>query len=99
MRPTRRGTAPFEDARRRVLRFEVGRIDHQLIRFSTLCGQHGEDLVEHAHAAPADEPNVDRLGGAVLGGCAVPTQASGDRENNAANDPTIINSRHPRAIT
>ena len=43
------------------MRLQVGGVDHQLIRLATLGCEFGEDTVEHAEAAPANEPVVDRL--------------------------------------
>jgi hypothetical protein len=41
--------------------------DHQPIWISALGRELGEDSVEHAHAAPANEPVVDRLVRAATG--------------------------------
>jgi hypothetical protein len=41
-------------------------IDHQLIGLAAFRRQRGEDLVEHAQAAPADEPIIDRLVRAIV---------------------------------
>ena len=62
---------------------------------TALYGQCGEDLVEHAHAAPADEPVVDRLGGAVLGGRPSAAQTIADHEDDTADDSAINYPRRP----
>src|SRR3978361_2385269 len=74
---------------------QVGGIDHQPIRLAALCCQTREDLVEHAHAAPADEPVVDRLVRAILGRGVTPTQTIPDHEDDTADDPAVINSGNP----
>jgi hypothetical protein len=66
VRPIRRGTAPFEQASGRTVRFQMRGIDHQLIGLAAFRRQRGEDLVEHAQAAPADEPIIDRLVRAIV---------------------------------
>ena len=43
------------------MRFQMGGVDHQPGRFAGLARQFGKNLVEHAEAAPAHEPIVDRL--------------------------------------
>ena len=48
------------------MRLQVGRVDHQPIRSATLGRKGGEDLVEDAKAAPADEAIVDRIVRTVL---------------------------------
>ena len=68
-------------------------VDHQLIRFAALGCQRCEDIVEYAHAAPADEPVVYRLGRAVGCGRVTPAQAISDHENDAANDPAVVYAR------
>ena len=57
-------------------------------------GQGGEDLVEHAHAAPADEPVVDSLGRAILGRGIAPAQTIADHEDDTADNPPVIDPRH-----
>jgi len=91
VRPIRRGTAPFEQAGGGAVRLEVGHVDHQLIWLAALRRQSREDLVEHAHAAPADEPVGDRLGRAILGRDITPAQTVADHEDDTADNPPIIN--------
>ena len=47
---------------------EVGGIDHQPVGFAALGRQRGEDPVEDAKAAPADEAIIDRLVRTILSG-------------------------------
>lgn len=81
--------------RRRAVRLEMGRVNHQLVRLAALSGQGGEDIVEHAHAAPADEPVVDRLGWAILGRGITSAQTVADHEDNTADNSPTIDTRHP----
>jgi len=73
--------------------FQVGGIDHQLVRRSTLSGQTGEDPVEHTKAAPADEAVVDRLGRPIGCGCVTPAQAVADHEDDPADDAPVVHAR------
>jgi len=57
---------PFEQAGRRAVRLEVGRVDHQPAGFPGFGSERGEDPVEHAQSAPADEAVVDHLMRSVL---------------------------------
>ena len=77
------------------MRFEVCGVDHQLIPFAALCSKRREEPVEHAHAAPADEPVVDCLRLPVCRRCVPPAQAIADHEDDAADDPTIIDPLNP----
>lgn len=70
-------------------------IDHQLIRLAALRGQCRENHVEHAHAIPADEPVGDCLRRPVLRRSIAQPQAITDQEDHAADDPAIIDPRHP----
>jgi hypothetical protein len=42
-------------------------VDHHSLRLAALVRQRCENLVEHAQAAPANEPIVDRLMRTILG--------------------------------
>jgi hypothetical protein len=68
----------------------MGSIDHQLIGLAALGGELGENAVEHAQAAPAVEPVVDRFARAVAGGRITPAQPVPDHEDDPAHDPPII---------
>jgi hypothetical protein len=74
--------------------FEVSGVDHQLVRLPAFGRQLGEDPVEHAQTAPADEPVVDRLVRAVAGRRITPAQSVPDHEDDAAYDPPIIDPRN-----
>jgi hypothetical protein len=73
----------------------MGRIDHQLIRLACLGRQCCEDFVEHAQPAPADEAVVDRLGRTIVRRRITPPQAVADHEDDAADDPAVIDPRNP----
>lgn len=68
----------------------MGSIDHQLIGLAALGGELGEDPVEDAQAAPADEAVVDRFVRAVAGRRIAPAQPVPDHEDDTAHDPPII---------
>lgn len=72
---------------------EMCGIDHQPIGLPALGGKRGEDAVEHAQAAPANEPVVDGLVRAVTGRRISPAQPVPDHEDDAADDPAIIDPR------
>src|ERR1035441_5601696 len=69
--------------------FQVGRVDHQPARLASLARQFGENLVEHAKAAPAHEPIVDRLMRTVLARSIAPPQPVPDDEDDPANHPSV----------
>ena len=54
---------------------EVGRVDHDPVGFARTACEFGEDTVEHAQTAPADEAVVDGLVRAVILGGIAPHQA------------------------
>src|ERR1700675_4821629 len=68
-------------------------VDHDPLRFAALARQFGEELVEHAQAAPADEPVVDCLVRAIVGRSVAPTQPVLDHKDDGADDPTIVDPR------
>jgi hypothetical protein len=76
------------------MRLQVGCIDHQLVRLPALRRERCEDLVEHAEPAPADEAVVDRLRRPILNRRVAPPQAVPDGEDDAADDPPIIDPRN-----
>src|SRR5690606_21269017 len=84
----------FKQACRRTMCFQVGGVDHQLVRLAAFGRQRCKDLVKHTHAAPADEPVVDRLMRTVSCRHITPSKAVADYEDNAADHPTIIDPRH-----
>nr|WP_245441999.1 hypothetical protein [Mesorhizobium hawassense] len=49
------------------MRFEMGGIDHQIVRFAPLGGQFCQNAVEYTQSAPADEAVVDGLVRTVVG--------------------------------
>ncbi len=71
----------------------MGGIDHQPIGLPALGSELGEDPVEHAQAAPADEAVVDRLVRPIVGRRIAPAQPVPDHEDDAAHDPPIIDPR------
>lgn len=72
------------------MRLEMGGIDHQLIGLTALGRQLGEDPVEHAQTATANERVVDRLVRTVAGRCITPAQPVPDTEDDAAHDAPVI---------
>ena len=58
-----------------------------------LMRQRCENLVEHPHTAPANEPIVDRLVRAILRRGVAPTKPILDHKHNRAHDPTVVHSR------
>ena len=67
-------------ARGGTVRLQICRIDHQPRWFAGLARQFGEDLVEHAEAAPAHEPVIDCLVWTVAGQRIAPTKSISDDE-------------------
>ena len=70
-------------------------VDHQLVGLAALGRQRRKDAVEDAQAAPADGPVVYCLVRAVILGSVAPAQTVANDEDDAANDATVINPRHP----
>src|SRR6202041_601581 len=70
-------------------------VDHDPFRLAALARQFGEDPVEHAQAAPANEPIVDCLVRAILWRRVAPTQSVPDHKDDRADNPTIVNPRDP----
>src|SRR5471030_146355 len=68
-------------------------VDHDPLRLAALARQFGENLVEHAQTAPADEPIVDRLVRTVFPRRVTPAESVLNHKYDGANDPTVI---HPR---
>jgi hypothetical protein len=77
------------------MRFEMGGIDHQLLGTAALCSQFGQDAVEYAQPAPADEAVVDGLVRTIIGRGIPPAQPIADHEQDAAQHPPIIDTRNP----
>ena len=65
-------------------------VDHDPLRFAALARQFGEYLVEHAQAAPADEPIVDRLVRAIVARSVAPTQPVVGLVNTLADDRDLV---------
>src|ERR1700687_4101776 len=75
------------------MRLKMRGVDHHALRLAALVRQGCENLVEHAQAAPANEPIVDRLMRAILGRRVARAKSVPDHKHNRAHDPTIVNSR------
>ena len=73
----------------------MGRVDHQLVGLAALGRQPGEDPVEHAQSAPADEAVIDRLVRAVVPGRVAPAQAVANNEDDPRDYPPVIDPRNP----
>ena len=95
MPPIRRGTALFLRAGSRPVRLPVGRVDHQLVGPASLRRQRGENRVEYAEPAQADEAVVDRLVRTIVLGHIAPAQAVLDDQDDPADQPWVIYPRHP----
>jgi hypothetical protein len=61
----------------------MGRVDHDPIRLARLARQLGEDAVEQAQPAPADEAIIDRPVRAIALGRIAPHQLMLDDVNDA----------------
>lgn len=89
----------FEQAGGRPMRLQVRhidhRIDHQRIRPAALGGELGENAIEHAEPAPADEPVLDHLVRTILGRRIPPPQNVADDKDNPRNHPPIVHPRNP----
>src|SRR3984885_9690589 len=70
-------------------------VDHDPLRFAALARQFGENLVEHAQAAPSNKPIVDRLVRAIVARSVAPTQPVLDHKDDRADDPPIVHPRDP----
>src|ERR1700735_740554 len=77
------------------MRLQMRGVDHDPFRLAALARQFGEDPVEHAQAAPANEPIVDLLVRPILGRRVAPTQSVPDHKDDRAHNPTIVNPRDP----
>src|SRR3984957_20417518 len=70
-------------------------VDHDPLRFAALGRQFGENLVEHAEAAPANKPIVDCLVRAIVARSVAPTQPVLDHKDDRADDPPIVHPLNP----
>ena len=77
------------------MRLQMGGVDHDLLGIAAAFGKFDEDAPEHAHLAPSDEPVVDCLVWPVACGHIPPPEAVADHEDDAADHPSIIDTRHP----
>ncbi|GLK42779.1 hypothetical protein GCM10017612_06960 [Novosphingobium resinovorum] len=77
-----------------MMRLEMGRVDHRLVGLAAFGRKSRENLVEYAKPAPPDEAVIDRLGRSIVSGHIAPPQAIPDHEDNATDDPTIIDPWH-----
>ena len=84
----------FEQAGGGAVRFEMRRVDHDGVSRLAPAGQGGEDPVEDADPAPADEAVVERLRRSVDAWRVPPHQPAPDDMNNPRNHPPVINPRH-----
>src|ERR1700683_56421 len=70
-------------------------VDHDPLQLAALARQFGENLVEHAQAAPANEPIVDRLVRDILARRVAPAQPVLDHKHDGADDPPVVHPRDP----
>lgn len=74
----------------------MDRVDHQPVGITSVDRQLGEDSVEHAQAAPAENAVVDRPVRAIGGRPIAPARPFPDHEDDTADDPPIIDPRNAR---
>jgi hypothetical protein len=55
--------------------FQMGGVDHQLLGIAEFSGQFGQNPVEYAEPAPADEAIVDRLVRTIFPWCVPPSKS------------------------
>src|SRR6202453_4789447 len=79
------------------MRLQMRGVDHDPLRLAALAGQFGENLVEHAQAAPAHEPIVDCLVRAIVGRSIAPAQPVLDHKHDRADDPPVLQPERSRA--
>src|SRR5271166_1931583 len=77
------------------MRLQMRGVDHDPLRLAAGASQLGENLVEHAQTAPANEPIVDRFVRAVFARRVAPAQSVLDHKHDRADDPAIVHPRHP----
>src|SRR5471030_2264439 len=77
------------------MRLQMSGVDHDPLRLTAFAHQLGEDVVEHAQPAPADEAVVDRLVRAVIPGRVAPAKSVLDYKDDGADDPAVVNPRDP----
>ena len=78
--------------------FEVGRIDGDRPVIGGFRRQTRHDPREHAHIAPPLPAVIERLVRTVLARRVSPAQAIAIDEDNAAQNPSIIDARHAMAL-
>src|ERR1700712_2380157 len=76
------------------MRFQMGGVDHQLIRLAAFGAQLRQDPVEYPKPAPADEAIIDRLVGTIVFRRVAPAQSIADDEDDPADDTPVIDARH-----
>lgn len=74
----------------RAVGFEVGAVDHGLVRHTGLGRQGRDNPLEHVHAAPPHETVVERLVRSLTGRRIPPLQDVADYVDDAANYPAIV---------
>ncbi len=77
------------------MRLQMRRINHQARWLAGLARQFGKYLVEHTEAAPAHEPVIDCLVRTIAERRIAPAQTISDDEDDAADDPPVVNPRNP----
>lgn len=85
----------FACAARRRVRFKISGIDHHRLWSGGLGGEPVHHPGKHPHVSTPLPTVVEHLGGAILVRSAAPTQAIAIDEYIAAQDTSIIDTRHP----
>jgi len=70
-------------------------VDHDPLRLGAVARQRGENLVEHAQPAPADEAVVDCLVRAIVARRVPPAQSVPDHKHDRADDAAVIHTGDP----
>jgi len=84
----------FEQAGGCAVGLQMRCINHHRVHCLARACQRGEDAIEDANPAPANEAIVERLRRPVDGRGIPPSQPTPDDMNDAADDPTVIDPRH-----
>jgi hypothetical protein len=78
--------------------FEVGGINRDGLVLGSLLSQPHHDPSKHAHVTPTLPAIIQRLWRAVLGRCVTPPLPIVVYEDNAAQNPPVINARPASAL-
>lgn len=77
------------------MRLQMRAVDHQPFQQSGRRRELGEDVGEHAEAAPADKPVVERLVRAIAAWRIFPLQTMADHVDDPADHPAVVHPGKP----